>query len=139
MISSAFWTPYFRNKYILSNMHYYFLSISISFLKFLSRSARNKENKNGTRTGFKLHYVPHLSILGFLNLHLEVVESFLILSGHYNLRINIFHLTYTIIFYPVLFHFYIACLDHAGIRETKTGLARVLNCRTNAVHGFQSF
>ena len=27
------------------------------FQSFLSRSARNKENKNGTRTGFKLHYV----------------------------------------------------------------------------------
>ena len=55
VISSTFWTPYFRNKYIPYNMHYYFLSISISFLKFLSRSSRNKENKNGTRMGFKLH------------------------------------------------------------------------------------
>ena len=33
-------------------------------------------------------------MLGFLNLHLEVRESFPILSGHYNLGINIFHLTY---------------------------------------------
>ena len=57
VISSAFWTPYFRNKFIPYNMHYHFLSISISFLKFLSRSARNKENKNGTRMGFKLYYV----------------------------------------------------------------------------------
>ena len=38
------------------------------------------------------------------------------------LQINIFHISYTIIFYPFLFHFYISCLDQPGIRKTKTQL-----------------
>ena len=74
--------------------------------------------------------------LGFLNLHLEVRGSFPILSRHYNLGINIFHLTHTIFFYPLLFHFYIACLDQAGIRETKMQMAWVFTVGRNTVHGF---
>ena len=35
-----------------------------------------------------------------------------------NLEINIFHIRYTIIFHPSLFHFHISCLDQPGIRET---------------------
>ena len=61
-------------------------------------------------------------ILGSLNLHLEVRESVSLLSGHPNLEINIFHISYAIIYYPFLFHFYISCLDQAGIMETRTQL-----------------
>ena len=74
MISSTFWRPYVRNKHIQYKLHYYFLSISISFLYFLSRLARNKGNKNGTRTDFELHYVTPFMDLRGLNLHLEVRE-----------------------------------------------------------------
>ena len=43
--------------------------------------------------------------------------SFLdLLSGLSNLEINIFHISYTIIFYSFLFHFNISCLDQPGIR-----------------------
>ena len=65
-----------------------------------------------------------------LNLHLEVSERFPLLSEQYNLEIYEFHITYTIIFYSFLFHFYISCLDQPGIRETKTQLERVFNFRT---------
>ena len=41
------------------------------------------------------------------------------------LEINILHISYIIIFYPFLFHFYISCVDQPGIRETRTRLARV--------------
>ena len=54
MISSTFWTPEFRNNHIPYKLHYYFIYISISFLYFLSSSARNKGNKNVTGTGFQL-------------------------------------------------------------------------------------
>ena len=58
--------------------------------------------------------------------------SFLdLLSGLSNLEINIFHISYTIIFYSFLFHFNISCLDQPGIRETKTQLERVFNFRTS--------
>ena len=39
-------------------------------------------------------------------------------SGDPKLEINIFHISYTIIYSPFLFHFYISCLDQPGIRET---------------------
>ena len=52
IISSNFWTLSFINKHIPYKLHYYFLFISTSFLYFLSRSARNKGNKNATGTGF---------------------------------------------------------------------------------------
>ena len=32
-------------------------------------------------------------------------------SGHPYLEIDIFHISYTIFFYPFLFQFYISCLD----------------------------
>ena len=48
------------------------------------------------------------------------------LSGHCNLETNIFHINYTIIFYPFLLNSCISCPDRPGIRETKTPLARVL-------------
>ena len=32
-------------------------------------------------------------------------------SGHPNLEINIVHISYSITFYPLLFHFHISCLD----------------------------
>ena len=35
-----------------------------------------------------------------------------------NFEINIFHIRYTIIFHPFLFHFYISSIDQPGIRET---------------------
>ena len=54
MIPSKFWTPQFINKHIPYNLHWYFLSISISFLYLLSRSVRNKRNKNATGTGFEV-------------------------------------------------------------------------------------
>ena len=54
VISSTFWTLYFKNKDIPYKLHYYFLSIYISFLYFLSNSARNRANKNATGTGFDL-------------------------------------------------------------------------------------
>ena len=54
MISSSVWTPWFRNKHIPYMLHYYFLSLSISFLYFLSRSGRNKGNMNATGTCFEL-------------------------------------------------------------------------------------
>ena len=53
--------------------------------------------------------------LAVLNLNLEVMELFSLSSGHPNLELNIFHITYTIIFYPFLFHFYISCLYQSGI------------------------
>ena len=52
VISSTFWILSFINKHFPYQLHYYFLFISISFLYFLSRSARNKGNKNATGTGF---------------------------------------------------------------------------------------
>ena len=51
------------------------------------------------------------------------------LSGHCNLETNIFHINYTIIFYPFLLNSCISCPDRPGIRETKTPLARVLYSR----------
>ena len=77
--------------------------------------------------------------LGFLNLHLEVRGSFTILSKHYNLGINIFHRTYTIIFYPLLFYFYIACIDQAGIKVTKRKWHRFSTSGRNAVRGSRFF
>ena len=47
-----------------------------------------------------------------------------------NLEINIFHISYTIIFYSFLFHFYISCPDRPGIRESETELPRVFNSST---------
>ena len=44
------WALRFRNNYIPNKLHYNFLSISISFLYFLSRSARNKGNINAIDT-----------------------------------------------------------------------------------------
>ena len=41
-------------KHIPCKLHYYFLSISISFLYFLSGSARNKGNMNRTGICFEL-------------------------------------------------------------------------------------
>ena len=58
--------------------------------------------------------------LMFLNLHLEVREWFPLLSGHSNLQINIFHISYTVIFDPFLFHFCFSCQDEPGIREKRT-------------------
>ena len=54
MVFSTFWTPQFRNKHILYKLHYYFLSISISFLFFLSKSARNEGKMNATGTSFEV-------------------------------------------------------------------------------------
>ena len=54
----------------------------------------------------------------FLNLHLDVRKLFPLLSGLPRLKIKIFHRSYTIIFYPFLFHFNISCLDQPGITET---------------------
>ena len=62
-------------------------------------------------------------------MNLEVMELFSLRSGHPKLEINIFHISFTIIFYPFLFHFYISFLDQPGIRETKMQLAGV-NSRT---------
>ena len=68
------------------------------------------------------------SVLGSLG-------SFPLFFGHYNLEINMFRISYTIIFYPFLFHFYISCLDQLGIRE-KTQMAWVFTPEGNAVHEF---
>ena len=46
VISSTFWTPQFRNKYLPYKLHYYFLS--------RSGSARNKRIKNATGTDFEV-------------------------------------------------------------------------------------
>ena len=54
MTFSTFWTLQFRDKHLPGKLHYYVLSISISFLHFLSRSARNKGNKNATGTSSEL-------------------------------------------------------------------------------------
>ena len=70
------------------------------------------------------------SILRVLNLHLEVSELFFLRSGHPNLEINIFHISYTITFYPFLFYFYISCLNQPGMRETRMQLAQVFNSKT---------
>ena len=43
-----------RNKQISYKLHYYFSPVSISFLYFLSGSARTKGNMNGTGTCFEL-------------------------------------------------------------------------------------
>ena len=43
---------------------------------------------------------------------------------------KIFHVSYSITFYPFLFHFYISCVNQPRIRETKRQLALVLNSRT---------
>ena len=40
-------------------------------------------------------------------------------SGHANLGLNIFHISYTVIIYPFLFNFYICCLDLPGIKGNK--------------------
>ena len=45
------------------------------------------------------------------------MELFSLRSGHSNIEINIFHRIYTIIFYPFVFYFYIACPDQPGMRE----------------------
>ena len=63
-------------------------------------------------------------------MHLEVRELVSLRFGHPNLEINIFHKSYTIIFYPILFHFYISCIDQPGMRETRIQLALVFNSRT---------
>ena len=72
----------------------YFLSISISFLYFLSRSARNKGRKNATDTDFELENV--MQFMGF-----RVFESALgsLRSGKPALEINIFQIRNTIILY----------------------------------------
>ena len=57
MISSMFWRPLVRNKHIPYKLHYYFLSLSISFPYFFSRSARNKGNMNASVTGFEVKNV----------------------------------------------------------------------------------
>ena len=69
-------------------------------------------------------------IFGVLNPHLEVRELFPLLSGLSSLEINIFHISYNVIFYLFLFHFNISCQDQPGLRETKTHLAPVFNFRT---------
>ena len=60
MISSTFWTPEFRNNDISCKLHYHFLSISVSFLYFLSRLARNKGNKKATGMGFEFENLTQL-------------------------------------------------------------------------------
>ena len=85
---------------------------------------------NATDTAFELKDVKQVMDFTFFNLHLQVRELFPLRSRHLKLEKNISHICYNIIFPPFLFHFYIFCLDQRGIRETKTGLARVLNCRT---------
>ena len=74
MISFTLWTLLFRNEHIPYKLHYYFLSIFISFLYFLSRSARNEGNKNATGTGFQLQHVTKFMDSRVLNLNLEVRE-----------------------------------------------------------------
>ena len=74
MISSMFWTPEFRNNDNSCKLHYHFLSISVSFLYFLSRSARNKGNKKATGTGFEFENLTQLMDFRVLNPHLEVRE-----------------------------------------------------------------
>ena len=80
--------------------------------------------------GFELQDVTQFMDFRVLNLHLEVRESFPLRSRDHKLEINIFHISYTIIFYPFLIHFYISCIDRRGIRETRTELARILNSIT---------
>ena len=46
-----------RNKLTSCELQYYILSISISFLYFLSKLARNKRNKNATGKGYHLQDV----------------------------------------------------------------------------------
>ena len=60
----------------------------------MSRSARNKGNKNGTHTVFELHYVTQFMDFGVLNLHLEVTELFSLRSGYRNLEIKIFRVSF---------------------------------------------
>ena len=69
-------------------------------------------------------------ISGILNLHLEVRELFSLPFGHPNLKINIFHISYTIIFHPFVCHFYVSCSNQAGIRETWTRLEQFWPART---------
>ena len=68
MVSSTFWTSQFKNKHLPCKLHYYFLSRSLTFLYFLSRSARNKGNKNATGTGIELEDIRQF-------MHLRVFES----------------------------------------------------------------
>ena len=63
-------------------------------------------------------------------MHLEVRERFALRSGNFNLQINVLRISYTIIFYTFLFHFYISCLDQPGIRDTRTQLAWVFSSKT---------
>ena len=83
----------------------------------MSRSARNEGNKNATGIGFQLQDVTKSMHSRVLNLHLEVRVLFSLHSGHLNLEINIFHIAYTVTFYPFLFHFYISCPDQPGKRK----------------------
>ena len=41
--------------------------------------------------------------------------------GHPNLEINIFPISYTVISYQFLSHFYISCPDKPGIRKQERG------------------
>ena len=75
-------------------------------------------------------------ILLFSICTMKIGSDFLYVLDTLSWKKNILHISHTIIFSPFLFHFYIFCLDQRLIRETKTGLAWVLNCRTNAGHGF---
>ena len=59
-----------------------------------------------------------------------------LLSRHYNLEINISHISYTIIFYPFLFHFYSSCPDQPEIRKQERDSHGFSTPGPNAVHGF---
>ena len=73
---------------------------------------------NATVTAFELKDVKQVMDLRVFESALGSQGVIPLFSGHPNLKINILHRSYTIIFYPFLFHFYISCSDQAGIKET---------------------
>ena len=85
---------------------------------------------NATGTGFVLQDVTQFMDFGSFNLHVEVRELFSLRSGHLNLEINIFDISFIVISCPFLFHFYISRPDQPGTRKTRTKLARVSNSIT---------
>ena len=78
----------------------------------MSRSAKNKGNMNATGTGFEVKDVRQ--VMDF-KVFKSALGSYGVISSH--LEINIFHISYAIIFYPFLFQFYISGLDELRIRE----------------------
>ena len=64
------------------------------------------------------------------------MSDFLYFLDFPELEINIFHISYTIIFSSFLFHFYISCLDQPGITKEERDSHGFSSQGHNAGHGF---